>query len=260
MRIFLVFLILGVFCIPVPAAALGGGYELYDGTNMDVWVYVPLDFWYIPNGEGSTMNPIVVKAEGHSYTSGYKYVPNELTVHVWAHDREWDTYADWFHLADYNILTTYYGTTIDVEGHAGVSGDYGDGKTYSIGGELGVTWSVSGTPENDLDFSQYEYHMALYQHLGSVWVDMLEDSGWNFVRYGVGLQIAIANSEAPSYDYHRYTFKVEVTMVWSSWNWIWLVSTHAASQTQTFYVGDDTPSSDTLIYLLPAQDYDISQS
>jgi len=211
-------------------------------------------------GDGNTYNPILVKVEGHGYGVGpWHYSPNKLEVHVWAHDVELDTYADWFHLYDYNILTDTYGTTLQIEGHADVSGGYGESPGYSIGGSLGISWTETATEIFDQGFTKNEYHAGLYQHLGSVMVDVSEGSGTNFVRYAVGLQLSIPNLYAPSVDFHRYTFKVVVTLTWSLWYYIFLWSGSGASQTQTFYVGDGTPSTDATIYLLIAQDFEVSQ-
>lgn len=256
---------IGVVVAPIFIVGyISTAYERYDSDYLDIWVYEPLDFWYVPVGEGATFNPLLVKVEGHSYDGPWpwntKYVPNECEVHVWAHDRTWDTYAHWFDLGDYNILSDYYGTTLEVEGHANIGGKWGEDTSYEVGGDIGFSWTVHGTQIYDVDFSANEYHSNRYQHLGSVWVDMWENSGWSMVRYGIGLQISIANSIATTYDYHKYDFKVEVTLTWSLW---WkvgiLIDEHAISETQTFYMGNGNPGTDSDIYLLPAQDYEVSQ-
>ncbi len=248
-------------------------YESYYDSDVSISVHTMDDLFYIPNADGVTLNPILVKALAES-KSGFltKLVPSEITIEILSIDYSSKldseyfgaTYhpPDLFDIDDYSVGFYNYGTELHASYTVGVSGTFGD-NTYRVGTTLSATWNYYST---SIQFTRYYPENSIentyWYKLGKIYVDTKEYGGTNEVMWGILINLGVINSmvnlgggAAYNRAHHVFYFKINIKITWAIYTFnliFWQKSQYTVSKTYSITVGDKIPSTDAKLYLLEA--------
>ncbi len=181
-------------------------------------------------------------------------VPSEIKMELLAADCTTLEDPSWLSLADYEILDSEgLGTTLSVTGHAAVSGRFGDGEIYSIGGSIGLSWTADKTEVLTHTISTSKSTKGSYRYLGYVTCDVDEGYGDTQRNWGIVMLMGIPNGPAHDRDGDWFFLWIKVTMTFQKYSMFWpYPKVGTESYTNSFVINGD-PSTD--LYLLETQDY-----
>jgi hypothetical protein len=216
--------------------------------------------WYINVQDGITEFPIYVKIQAYRHDAAWliAWVPDKIKIEVLAADCTTLEVPTWLCLADYHVLGSEgLGTTISVTGHAAVSGSFGDGEGYSIGGSIGVSWSADTTDTVTHNWSNTAHTEGSYRYLGYATVDANEQAGTSQWNWGVVMVVGVGNGPAHLRDGHWIYILVKVTTTFREYLVCWpYTAYYTKDELHSFLINNDPSSTDAKLYLLLAQDYD----